>query len=572
MRDFRWVWQFARPYKWGFVIGMLLMLMEVAAMAGGTGVQKWIIDDVLLSGQSGKLVFYLVLLGIALIASPLLFTAVAMVHHHIGYRMRVTLAEYFMRYLYRAPIQEIHKERTSRYYELLNVDIYRIGEDISYQIPKGIQQVIYALVLIVLIGIASPVVLVVALVFSAAYIGLGRYFGDRVKESAKETRERKSQLTVHIEEGISASREVVAFHREEWEREKYDTLFKKLYRQVISEGRLHNKKLLISDPLRWIPNFMVVLIGGSQVMSGGLSIGTFVVLYQFVDQLVSSLQNVFNYYMIFSAAKAKMERVRDVTDGAVIADGEYELKESIQSLQLEHVKFAYGPNLPLVLKDISVDLPIGSKLAFVGLSGGGKSTIAGLLTRFREPDSGTIRVNGISLNELNRKHWTDKCVITFQEPYLFPDTIKNNILFGRDVSEEQVQEMCRKMFIHDFIISLPLGYDTEVGERGVTLSGGQRQRIALARAMLCDPEILILDEATSSLDLDTERQIQRSIDELRIGRTTIIIAHRLSTIRNADMIYVMDNGCIAEYGTHDQLITKGGIYLSLVYQDDLQPA
>jgi ABC-type multidrug transport system fused ATPase/permease subunit len=204
------------------------------------------------------------------------------------------------------------------------------------------------------------------------------------------------------------------------------------------------------------------------------------------------------------------------------------------------------------------------KIAFVGGSGGGKSTIAQLLIRFYEPYKGNIRVNGFPLQDFERKSWSDKVAIVFQEPYLFPDTIRNNLLLDKkEMLEEEIIEACRIACIHNFIESLPDGYDTMLGERGITLSGGQRQRIALARSVLRKPEILILDEATSALDLHTEREVMRNLDEQRQGSLTIIIAHRLSTVANADMIVVMDKGKITEQGKHEELMDKNSVYKSL---------
>lgn len=241
------------------------------------------------------------------------------------------------------------------------------------------------------------------------------------------------------------------------------------------------------------------------------------------------------------------------------------LREPVTEIRFDRVTFRYGDDQPIVLDELSLDIPVGSKVAFVGTSGGGKSIIAQLLIRFFNPKSGRIVINGAPLSDYVEDDWLERVAIVFQDPYLFPDTIRNNLLLGREhITEEAMIEACRKMCIHEFIAALPEGYDTEIRERGLKLSGGQRQRLALARAILADPEILILDEATSALDLETERQVQSALDELRKGRTTIIIAHRLSTIQNADVIYVLENGRLAELGTHDELMQRAGVYHALV--------
>lgn len=222
-----------------------------------------------------------------------------------------------------------------------------------------------------------------------------------------------------------------------------------------------------------------------------------------------------------------------------------------------------------MLNNIDLVLPPGRKIAFVGTSGGGKSTLASLLARNFIPLSGEIVVNGIPLIELRREDWIARTTLVSQEPYLFPDTIRLNLLLGQeDIPESRMIDVCRAMQIHDFIAQLPQGYDTPIGERGVTLSGGQRQRLALARAVLRNSEILILDEATSSLDLETERQVQEHLDQLRKNRTTLVIAHRLSTVRNADKIIVLECGKVTEQGTHDELMVYSRHYRDLVMKEE----
>jgi len=199
----------------------------------------------------------------------------------------------------------------------------------------------------------------------------------------------------------------------------------------------------------------------------------------------------------------------------------------------------------------------------VGSSGSGKSTIAQLLLTFYEPLRGEIWVNGTPINSLNQDDWISRVAIVFQEPYLFPDSIRLNLSLGKDVTNEELASICQVACIHDDIMSLLEGYDTIIGERGITLSGGQRQRIALARALLRKPEVLILDEATSALDLETERKIMRNLDHLTKDMTIIIIAHRLSTIMNADQIYVMNNGRTVGKGKHDELLSSNTTYMEL---------
>jgi ABC-type multidrug transport system fused ATPase/permease subunit len=550
------------------------MLLETLTSLGRTGVQKWIVDDVFVGGSYGKLPSYLVLFGTCLIAAPMLFTATAMVHHRIGYKLRVYLGKYVMEHLYRIPIPELYRERTARIVDYFTRDVYAIGEEISYQMPKGIQRIVSALILIAFIGNVSLMLLIMISLSSFAYIGLGKYFGGRVRLITRQVADKRSTLNVHIEEGISSTREVIAFHREAWEMNTYRRHFQTYYEAVMKEGKIINLQILLSHPLKWASTLIALGFGGYQVLRGDMTVGTLVVLWQFSSNLMDDYQQIFEYYLRGASMLAAIDGIRRVADMERVSEGTDQLHFPIRSLQLDRVCFSYSKDAgEQILKEMSVTIPVGKKIAIVGASGGGKSTISKLLVRFHEPSAGNILVNGIPLEQIDRLDWARRVGIVFQEPYFFPDTIRNNLLLGRSgISDERLLSLCEKMCIKDVISSFEGGLEREIGERGVTLSGGQRQRFALVRALAGDPEILILDEGTSALDLETERKIQQNLDRLRYGKTTIVIAHRLSTIQNADVIYVLDRGRVAEEGTHEELMAKPSIYRSLLEAQDEQPA
>jgi ABC-type multidrug transport system fused ATPase/permease subunit len=324
---------------------------------------------------------------------------------------------------------------------------------------------------------------------------------------------------------------------------------------------------LVSDPLKWGALLFVLGFGGYLVMERQLSIGTFVVAVQFTTRMMDALSGLYHFAMETSSKLASVERIRNVLDGEGIREGDETLSGPVHTVRFDDVSFRYGERP--VLNGIDLELAAGQKIALVGASGSGKSTIASVLARFFDADRGVVSANGVPISDLRREEWMRRVTVVFQDPYLFPDTIRSNLLLGRDdITEERMVEACEAMMIHDFFRELPDGYDTVIGERGVTLSGGQRQRLALARAVLRDPEILILDEATSSLDLETERRIQANLDRLRRGRMTIVIAHRLSTVRNADRIFVIGDGKVAEAGTHEELLQRDSVYRTLVLKED----
>jgi ABC-type multidrug transport system fused ATPase/permease subunit len=575
LKSFYWLWGYVKMSRWPILFSMLVLALEQIVQTMAQGSQKFLIDDVFLSGEYGKLKWVLLYFTVTYLASYALnwwgnyltrMNQLAL-HHRMGSSM--------MEVIQRKTVSEIQNQRTAKWVQYFTSDIQNVASFVSTELPKGIQQFAGVLFLIGIIAFASPGILLLVAVFSAIYIALGRYFGPINRQQTREMQERRGELLVKIEEGIASTREVIAYNRNEWEESKYRTAFAAFFDKVMENGKLANSQLLLSNAVQWIGRIGVLVYGGYSVIKGDLTLGMFVVTYQYSNQLFTNLQTVFNFFMNMSGRLAYVERVRELFEQAQMEDGTIPLTEPVKSIRLERVKFAYSDEGRMILNDLSIEFPAGSKIAIVGTSGGGKSTITQLLLRFFEPTEGRILVNGIPLNEIRTEDWMAKLAVVFQEPFLLPDTIRGNLMLGREhVSEEQMLEACRIAQIDEFIEALENGFDTVVGERGYTLSGGQRQRLAIARAIAGDPDILILDEATSALDMETERRMQTRLDEIRKGKTTFVIAHRLSTVRNADVIFVMDQGRLAEYGTHEELMDRGQVYRRLVslMSDSHKPA
>jgi ATP-binding cassette, subfamily B, bacterial len=321
-----------------------------------------------------------------------------------------------------------------------------------------------------------------------------------------------------------------------------------------------------------VVGFAAILVyGGQKALAGQLNVGVYSVLVFMTQRLLWPLTRLGNMLDQYQRAMASTTRVLDLLDTEPgIRGGERRLPvaEVRGEVTLEHVDFHYqkpgAERTVPVLRDLSVNLEAGQTVAFVGATGAGKSTIVKLLLRFYDVRAGAVRLDGVDVRELDLGDLRRAIGLVSQDVFLFHGSVRDNIAYGSfDASMDAITEAAKVAEAHDFILALPDGYDTIVGERGQKLSGGQRQRISIARAVLKDPPVLILDEATSSVDNETEAAIQRSLERIAVGRTTIIIAHRLSTVRNADRTFVLDGGTLAESGTHDQLVAAGGLYAAL---------
>jgi ATP-binding cassette subfamily B protein/subfamily B ATP-binding cassette protein MsbA len=314
-------------------------------------------------------------------------------------------------------------------------------------------------------------------------------------------------------------------------------------------------------------NVVIVWYGGYMNIVGTASIGDIMAFQWYTFLLMGPVWNIVNSFSELQRSLAAMERVFEVLgmdDDKPDRPGAPNAPRVVQEIRFEDVGFEYRDGLPVV-RDFNVAAPGGSVIALVGRSGAGKTTVTDLVARFHDPTSGRILVNGLDLRDLRLRTYRSLLAIVQQEVFLFDGTVRENIAYGRqDATEAEVEDAARRANADEFIVRLPERYETIIGERGVKLSGGQRQRLAIARAILAQPQILILDEATSNLDTESEQLIQAAMADLLAGRTTFVIAHRLSTVRRADLILLMEEGKIIEQGTHEDLMTARGVYYEMV--------
>jgi ATP-binding cassette subfamily B protein len=401
--------------------------------------------------------------------------------------------------------------------------------------------------------IIIPIVLVISIIFFK-----------RLSKAYEAYQEQGAVLTTDLQENLSGVRVVKAFARQDYEIEKFDKENAEKFRLGRKFNWMHALFWPLSDIICSAQNIGSSFYGATMVLNGVMTLGQYLSFIGLLGWLIWPIRNLGRLIIDSSRALVSFGRISVVMEAPEedMKSATCQPKDGIKGqITFEHVSFAYEKDF-LVLDDVSFSCDAGQVVALLGSTGSGKTSLVNLLPRFYDVTSGRILLDGVNLNEYSREFLRSQIGIVEQEPFLFSCSIRDNITYGlhREVSQEEIEEAAREAAIHDVILGFKHGYDTLVGERGVTLSGGQKQRIAIARTLLINPRILILDDSTSSVDMETEVEIRAALDRLMTNRTTFIIAHRIQSIMNADLILVFDKGKIVQMGEHEVLLNQAGIY------------
>jgi len=563
-----------RPHGRRLILVLVLVVVAAAAQAGGPWLIGRAIDLYILRGDADGLAWtMLLLLGVYLVGTFASRGQILQVGS-VGQSVLASLRERIFERLLRLPLGYFDRRPAGDLMSRVTNDVDTLNQLLS----QGITQLLGSL--FSLVGIVIAMLLLdwrLALACFAvipAMLFTNVYFARRARRAFRTTRETVGDVTAGLQEEIVGIREAQAFNRTEANIERF--------RERNAANRTANVQAVAItsafapaiDVLGTFATALVIGYGGYLVVNGTLTVGLLTAFLIYVQQFFRPIQLASQVYTQAQSALAGGERIYNILDERVEPPDPPEAPKlaTVQGrIELDNVSFAYEQGRP-VLRDVSFRVEPGQTVALVGPTGAGKTTIANLIPRFYDASEGAVRIDGHDVREVERRSLREQIATVLQEPFLFSGTIAENIGYGRmGASRAEIEAAARAVSAHTFIAALPDGYDTTLGAGGGTLSGGQRQLLSFARAVLADPRILILDEATSNIDTRTEALIQKALATLLKGRTSLVIAHRLSTIRDADLVLVIEAGRIAERGAHAELLKKNGLYANLYRRQFREP-
>ena len=560
--------QFVKPYAGQMLVALLFMIFVAAASVSGPYFVKLAIDNGIRANdpvtlKKVVLIFFAVSV-VQLVINYLRVRIMSRVGQHVLYDVRTAM----FNHLQKLSLGFYNRYSVGRVITRVINDVGTLREFITWAVLAIVRNLLGIIGTIIAMLTLNLKLSLLTFAVLPVMVWVTILFRQTARKNYRKVRAAISWANSTLAENINGVRVVQAFSRQEHNYLSFQNYINRyFYETSLDAAKVASVYTPVVDVLGAVATAMVVYVGGTAVLGESITPGVLIAFVLYVDRFFEPIRDLSRRFDTLQSTMAGGERILELINTEVEvrdADDAREMGAVAGGVRFENVSFHYSDDPALVLNQIDLDVKAGETVAFVGETGAGKTTIVKLLTRFHDPTDGCVRVDGVDLRTVTQQSLRRQMGMVLQDPFLFNGSVKENILFGRlDASDEDVIAAAQAVGAHEFIINLKDGYDTSVEEGGVLLSVGQRQLISFARALLADPRILILDEATSSVDIQTEQVIQAALTKLLKGRTSFVIAHRLSTITSADRIVVIHDGRIIEQGKHGELLAKQGMYYEL---------
>ncbi len=567
MRTFVRLLGFLRPYRRGVLASLFLAIGAIVGtvtIPALTGVAVNQID----AGDRGGLELAAAAIGVVVLIRLALTVARRLVAGRVSLGVEVDLRDRLYRHVQSLELGFFDRQQTGQLMSRLTVDLQSVRFFLGYGLIFIIQSALTLLIGAIAMFILNPKLAAISLLPVPFVVVAARSYGKRARPALQEVQQRIAELTADAEENVSGIRVVKAFAREDRQAHRFRHTVARVFDQSMYSTRL---RAIYNPLIGFLPALglaAILYFGGRDVVSGALSLGAFTAFYTYLLMMISPMRTFGVALGMAQRATASGDRIFQILDREpelTAPPGAPPLPTGGGRVEFRHVSLTYEGAAEPALQDVSFAVPAATTVALVGTTASGKTSLVSLIPRLYDPTAGAVLVDGADVRTVDLASLRHQIALVTDDPFLFSASVRENIAYARlDASLEQIEAAARRAQAHDFITDLPDGYDTIIGERGLTLSGGQRQRLAIARALLADPRILILDDATSSVDASTEQEIKGALREAMTGRTTFVIAHRLSTISLADEIVVLEGGRVAAHGMHDDLLEASPLYREIV--------
>ncbi|MFC3885352.1 ABC transporter ATP-binding protein [Bacillus songklensis] len=574
MSTIRRYMHFVKPYRWQIIGTVLIGIIKFGIPLLIPLLLKYIVDDII--NQNGlssaaKTKELITIMAVMLVVFVILRPPIEYYRQYyaqwVGSKVLYDIRDRLFDHLQKLSLRYYSNTRAG---EIISRIINDVEQTKTFVITGLMNVWLDTLTILIAIAIMFTMditLTIVSIILFPIYAFSVKYFYSRLRHLTRVRSQALAEVQGHLHERVQGISVIKSFAIEDHEQEQFNKQNLNFLEKALEHTSWNAKTFAVVNTVTDVAPLLVIGYAALQVIQGDLTVGTMIAFVGYIDRLYNPLRRLVNSSTTLTQSFASMDRVFE------FIDEKYDIVDSPDAMEcrgvkgeviLDHVSFAYEDEETFVLNDINLHVQSGQSVALVGMSGGGKSTLISLIPRFYDVTEGRILIDDRDIRDYKVRSLRDKIGIVLQDAVLFSESVKENILMGKpDATEEEVIQAAKAANAHDFILNLPEGYNTKVGERGVKLSGGQKQRIAIARVFLKNPPIFIFDEATSALDLESEHLIQEALEELAKDRTTFIVAHRLSTITHVDRIVLLEHGNIVETGTHEELMEKKGNYYQL---------